>query len=266
MLASSIVPTIWRANTDNDRRIVRKWKDAKYDRAMVDCSSFEVIELNDKKAVLKAQMTMSGASFRPFLHLVVTYTVLAEGGLIISTHADRSDFGYEAKAVEFPRFGFEFNMPEHNEKLVYYGKGETESYEDMQNAARLGIFETTVSKNFEHYVRPQENSAHVDTRWVSVSNLYGHGLVALCTDKPFSFNCCHYTTQQLQEAKHDYELTPLKETVVHIDYRNAGIGSNSCGPSLDRKYAITENEIDFTFRLLPTNINNIDPADEFGRK
>lgn len=266
MLTSPIVPTIWRANTDNDRRIVRKWKDAKYDTAHVDCRNFGIVDLNDKMAVLKAQMTMASASFRPVLYISVTYTVLAEGGLLISTHVERSDFGYEVEAVELPRFGFEFKMPEHNEKVIYYGKGETESYEDLQNAARLGIFETTASENFEHYVRPQENSAHIDTRWFSVSDSYGHGLIALCTDKPFSFNCCHYTTQQIHEAKHDCELTPLKETVVHIDYRNAGIGSNSCGPSLDRKYAITENEFDFTFRLLPTNINNIDPADEFGRK
>ena len=266
LLASSITPTVWRANTDNDRHIVNNWVKARYDTATSDCRSFEVIELTDKKAVLRAELVMAGASYRPFLYMTVTYTVLADGGLLISTNAKRSNYTYEIEAPEFPRFGFEFKMPEHNERVVYYGRGETESYEDMQNAAKLGIYETTASKNFEHYVRPQENSAHVDTRWVSVSDLYGHGLVALCTDKTFSFNCCHYTTQQIHEAKHDYELTPIKETVVHIDYRNAGIGSHSCGPRLDRKYAITEQEINFTFRLLPANINNIDPSEEFGRK
>ena len=266
MLASPITPTVWRANTDNDRRIVSSWKDARYNKTIVDCRRFEVIELNGKKAVLQADLAMSGASLRPFLYLTVTYTVLAEGGILIGTHAERSNFKYDVDAPEFPRFGFEFKMPEHNEKVVYYGRGECESYEDMQNASKLGIYHTTASKNFEHYVRPQENSAHVDTRWVSVSDLYGHGLLALSTDKTFSFNCCHYTTQQIHEAMHDFELIPLKETVVHIDYRNAGIGSHSCGPRLDRRYAITENEIDFTFRLLPANINDIDPAEEFGRK
>ena len=34
-----------------------------------------------------------------------------------------------------------------------------------------------------------------------------------------------------------------------IDYRTAGIGSGSCGPVLDARYAITEGEFDFSFSL-----------------
>jgi beta-galactosidase len=55
---------------------------------------------------------------------------------------------------------------------------------------------------------------------------------------------------------------PLKETVVNIDYRNAGIGSNSCGPELDRRYAIIESTIDFSFRLQPIMLNNVDLNEE----
>ena len=266
MLASSITPTIWRAPTDNDSHILELWEMAKYDKTIVDCRNFEIVQVTSQKAVLKAELIISSKGFAPFLYLNTIYTVFAEAGMLISTNVRKTNFQYENESPELPRFGFEFKMPESNEKVMYYGKGETESYEDMQNAAKLGIYETTASKNFEHYVRPQENSTHVDTRWVSVSDINGHGLVALCVDKTFSFNCCHYTTQQLCEAKHDYELTPLKETVVHIDYRNAGIGSNSCGPSLDRKYAITEQEFNFSFRLLPANVNNFASSDEFGRR
>ena len=266
MLASSITPTIWRAPTDNDRRVVKKWRAAKYDKAICDCREFTTTEVTDKKAVLCARLALGAPVFMPFLYLTVTYTVLARGGMLISTVAERSDMKFDESAPELPRFGYQFKMPEHNERIVYFGRGDGESYEDMRHSSKLGVYETTATDNFEHYIKPQENSAHTDTRWVSVSDLMGHGLSFLCVDKTFSFNCCHYTAEQLTNTAHDYELTALKETVVNIDYRNAGIGSNSCGPELNRKYAITEEVIEFTFRILPTSHTNTDLSEEYGRK
>ena len=38
--------------------------------------------------------------------------------------------------------------------------------------------------------------------------------------------------------------------VLNIDYRMRGVGSHSCGPEIDGKYRITEEEISFAFDLL----------------
>ncbi len=165
-----------------------------------------------------------------------------------------------------PRLGFTFRMPEENERLRYFGKGPVESYIDKNLASQLGVYETTVSDHFEPYIRPQENMAHTDSEWLALSNISGHGLLALATKKPFSFNCSHFTAQQLTETAHDYELTPLKETVVHIDYRHAGIGSASCGPTLHPRWQLKEDSIDFSFRLLPAFVNDTDPFEETNRK
>lgn len=262
MLASPIKPSIWRAPTSNDRNVVSKWLAARYHKADSNCRSFKTVEITDKKAILEAQISMGAPAQRPFLAITVTYTILAEGTITVDTHAEKTDYSFEDRSPELPRFGYVFMMPEHNEKVVYYGRGEGESYEDLRNSSKLGIYETTATKNFEHYVRPQENSAHVDTRWVSVTNILGHGLAAISKGKTFSFNCCHYTAEQISATAHDYELVPLKETVVNIDYRNAGIGSNSCGPELDRRYAIIENTIDFSFRLQPIMLNDVDLNEE----
>ena len=67
----------------------------------------------------------------------------------------------------------------------------------------------------------------------------------------FSFNCSHYTDAQLTRTAHDYELKPRAETVVHIDSRHAGIGSESCGLPLEERYKINDTETDFSFRLIP---------------
>ena len=75
------------------------------------------------------------------------------------------------------------------------------------------------------------------------------------SDAPeFSFNASHYSDAQLTEKGHDYELVPSKETYLYLDYKNSGIGSNSCGPALDPKWRLKEKEFAFTIRLKPTSL------------
>ena len=57
----------------------------------------------------------------------------------------------------------------------------------------------------------------------------------------------------------------MKETCVNLDYRHAGIGSNSCGPALSPEYRLSETEFSFSFRLIPMNINDTDPFAESDR-
>ena len=92
----------------------------------------------------------------------------------------------------------------------------------------------------------------------------GQGLLALNseTTPTFSFNCSHFTTQQLTDTAHDYELVPLAETVVHLDYRHSGIGSNSCDPGLDEELRINDTAFRFAVRLLPVLTNNVCPFEK----
>lgn len=45
-------------------------------------------------------------------------------------------------------------------------------------------------------------------------------------------------------------------TFLIIDYKQSGIGSNSCGPVLEEKYQLNESEIDFSFYLKFSENNN----------
>ena len=110
-----------------------------------------------------------------------------------------------------------------------------------------------MTDHFEHYVRPQENMAHTETHWMKAYAEAGQGLLALPAGdtETFSFNCSHFTPRLLTDTPHDYELVPLKQTVVNIDYRHAGIGSNSCGPTLAESLRLGEGAYRFSFRLLP---------------
>ena len=255
LLTSPVMPTVWRAPTDNDRRIKHDWIAAGYDRLKLHCYDCKVTETGDDMVTVTSTLSLGAVAKRPALHLTVAYVFTCGEGLTVKTDASVAE-----KLPFLPRFGYTFQMPKSFESLRYFGRGPVESYEDKRHASRQGLFETTVTAHFEPYVRPQENMAHTDTRWVEIATAAGQSLTALNTkdSKSFSFNCSHYSDEQLTVTPHDYELTPLDETVVHIDYRHSGIGSASCGTELDGKYRLKETAFSFAFRLVPSFKNNVD--------
>ena len=252
MISSPIVPTVWRAPTDNDRKIKAEWYKVGYDRAMTECRLVGEPKKEGNGITVPVKLTLSPKSLYPILRADLLYTFSAEG-----LHMEfRVKVG--ENLPELPRFGVQFNMPEGNEKLKYFGMGPYESYKDKCLASKMGVYTSKVSEHFEHYVRPQENSAHTGTRWAQVSNLCGHGLVFTGN---FSFNCSHFTPMMLTRTPHDYELLPLCETVVNLDYRQDGIGSASCGPSLNPAYRFDEKEFLWSITIKPAFVNDIDPFD-----
>ena len=43
-------------------------------------------------------------------------------------------------------------------------------------------------------------------------------------------------------------------TVLCVDYRQSGIGSNSCGPMLAEEYQLNEEEFEFRVRFVPERV------------
>ncbi len=259
MLQTPVVPHLWRAPTDNDRIVKRDWAKFGYDRMMHDCYGCEVTENTPERIAVTATLTMGAVTYRTHLKLQVVYSFAPGEGVTVATHLERP-----VDQAPLPRFGFVFQMPAGNEQLRYFGKGPVESYIDKCHASKMGLYTTTVTDHFEPYVRPQENMAHIETRWMEVADLAGQGILATGANESaaFSFNCSHYTDEQLTEVAHDYELVPMEETVVHIDYRHAGIGSASCGRPLEEKFRLNPAQLDFAFRLQPVFINNTCPFEK----
>ncbi|MBE6553446.1 MAG: DUF4981 domain-containing protein [Ruminococcaceae bacterium] len=256
LLTTPIVPNIWRAPTDNDRKIRREWQAAFYDCMETACRACTVTEQSDGRIAITAKLSMGAAPASPLMRMTVVYEFSRGEGVTVHTDATVAP-----NRPFLPRLGYQFQMPADCEHLAYFGRGPVESYQDKRHASRMGRFGTTVTEHFEPYVRPQENMAHTDTRWVTVANASGFGLLATNTAETasFSFNCSHFTPRQLTQTAHDYELVPLADTVVNIDCAQSGIGSNSCGPALEEKLQLNGAHYAFAFRLMPTRTNDICP-------
>ena len=68
------------------------------------------------------------------------------------------------------------------------------------------------------------------------------GLFKATAEKPYSFSINPYTTKQLVNTKHNFELPENDFVNVCLDIGMMGIGSGSCGPQLDAKYRLKEKD------------------------
>lgn len=243
---------IWRAPADNDMYIKNKWRECGYDKVQTHVYESGLAQRGDDHITLYAKISLGARAYTPILTADVTYVFSCDGSCSVEIDVKRN----KTKPY-LPKFGMRFVMPEGNERVEYFGYGPMESYADKNLASRLSYFKTTATDNFEPYVKPQENSSHFGTRRAFVGDLYGHGMLFenLYDGESFSFNASHFRAETLSETAHDYELVPEQSTIVCIDPKMSGIGSNSCGPELAEEYRVKEESFSCSFKFKPTFID-----------
>ena len=82
-------------------------------------------------------------------------------------------------------------------------------------------------------MRPQESGSHYACKYLGVKNLFD-----VTAEKPFSCSVNPYTTRQLRETLHDFELEENDFVNVCVDLAMRGVGSHACGPALPEQYEI----------------------------
>ena len=92
---------------------------------------------------------------------------------------------------------------------------------------------------------PQDCGNHICAKYLKVS---GQGRsVCFASDTSFEFSALPYTVEALDGAQHTFELPESTSTEVLICYKNRGVGTASCGPNLNEKYRIKDENIKFSF-------------------
>jgi beta-galactosidase/evolved beta-galactosidase subunit alpha len=85
---------------------------------------------------------------------------------------------------------------------------------------------------------------------VALTNGRGTGLLAV-GDPQLDFSAHRFPTEDLDRARHTNDLRPRDNVTLHLDWRQNGIGSNSCGPVLLDKYQLKAEPFTFQIRLCP---------------
>ena len=231
---------IWRAPTDNDMYIVRQWRQYGYDRAKT--RVYNVRVEGDDEVIITANFAIVAPSLPPIARGSAQWRVYRNGRIDASIDVRRRE-----DAPPLPRFGIRMMLPKSMDLISYFGYGPYESYVDKHRASIKHLYCSTVQAQHEDYIRPQENGSHWNCDYLRLSGALG-GLEIYGDE--FSFNVSHYTQEELERKAHSYELEAAPGTVFCLDYRQNGIGSNSCGPALNARYAMPASFC-FNFTILP---------------
>ena len=245
LLSAPVEPQIWRAPCYN-RGSSEMWRLKNFRYAAQKTYSCLVCE-TDGGVCIKTKIAIGGPSCPPVIHADVDYKFTPDGCVTLCFDGDVIE-----KCPILPKVGYRLFMPAENESVSYFGFGPREAYVDRYKSQRLGLWNTTATDNFEHYIRPQENGAHYGTRFAEVySNAAGLRFEPFGMEH-FSFNAQHFTAQMLEDTKHDFELEPLEDTVVSLDWRMTGISEAEYHNDPERALRrIDEKKLNFGFVIRP---------------
>ena len=232
---------IWRAPLDNDSLIKTHWLAAGYDRAMSRVYNYRLTE-QESAVEITFKLGLVAVSKARILTLNVVYRIEQNGLLQINIHAEK-----QPNLPFLPRFGLRFFLNQGFNQVEYVGYGPTESYLDKHHATALGRYKTTPESNHVPYLKPQENGSHYGCTEVKVAN--SSDCFTVQSHTPFSMNVSPYSQEELGSKKHQYDLEKSGSTILCVDYKMSGVGSNSCGPALKAQYRLNETEWDWAISL-----------------
>lgn len=154
------------------------------------------------------------------------WTVYADGTL-----AFQSVLVPAGNPIELARVGYELQLPAAYDRVGYYGAGPMENYPDRKSGAFPGVYKTTTKDDIVNYGRGQDMGNREDTRWITLTNANGNGLLIGTLDKPFAFSALPYTASEIVLANHTSQLPKqIDKTVLVLSAAVRGLGGASCGP------------------------------------
>jgi len=248
----------WRATTDNDRggrNIANQWRSAGLHWLQHRVDAVEVEKLTNA-ARIKAEVRIAPPVHGRAFNCEYTYTIYGSGDVLIDVHGVPEG----EWPGELPRIGLQMALPLALDQVTWFGRGPGESYIDTKQAGKFGLYRKTVDELYTPYVFPQENGNRTDVSWVALTNPRGMGMLAV-GQPAINFSALRFTPMDLENARHTSELTPRDEVILHLDYAQNGIGSNSCGPAPLQQYILQTEEFRFSVRLKPFSIDSITPAE-----
>jgi beta-galactosidase len=241
LLARPPMLSLWRAPTDNDRigGMASAWRSQGLDRLQ---RTLVGVERSGNAVVVRAEYkTGSGIT------VVHEQTLRPGPGGIV--HVDERAVIPEV-LPDLARVGTVLEVVAGLEQVEWFGTGPVETYPDRRRGGAVGRWRSTVAGQYVPYVRPQENGGHADVRWLRLDDGADRGLV-LRFDRPMQLSATHFRAEDLAAARHDVELVPRSEVVVHLDAAHRGLGTASCGPDTLPAYIVGPGEYRWSWWLEP---------------
>ncbi|MCC8049286.1 MAG: DUF4981 domain-containing protein [Clostridiales bacterium] len=255
LLKSGPRPDFWRALTDNDNGAAAaarygQWKLASLYATVKnpDPSGTDGMWENPLKLEVKEDCAVLRYTYQlpiaPPASCELEYRVYGDGTIQAHLHYDPIE-----GLVEMPLFGVSMKLDADYDRIEWYGLGPEETYCDREGGAKLGIYRSTAGESMAKYLVPQECGNKTSVRWAKVTDMRDRGLLFWSGAAGMEFSALPYTSHELENAAHAYELPPVHYTVVRAALGQMGLGGDdSWGARPHEEYRLRADQpLDFTF-------------------
>ncbi|MDA3930218.1 MAG: DUF4981 domain-containing protein [Prolixibacteraceae bacterium] len=246
LISSDLKPNFWRAITDNDRRGWKApeksgfWKTAANELELVS------IDVKENSATEKSVTVVKTITNKIDLKLV--YTLKGSGEIIVDYKLTCNK-----ELPDMLRVGMQFETPKKFNKMSFYGKGPWENYRDRSQGAIVDTYSGLVTDFIWNYSYPQENGNRTDVRWLQLANNKNSGFF-IDANKLLSTSVWPWSQENLETARHPYELDQSDNLTVNIDLIQTGVGGNNSWTDAAapiEKYKVKPGDFAYRFSIKP---------------
>lgn len=253
LLAGDIKPNFWRAptlNDDVDHNALPKWLNANLNELTIKPVCFHADKIDKSHAFIKSVLEFVNNNGEVILTTEQVFEINGFGDVVISNNVQPNQV-----VTTFPKIGTQLLMPLQYNKVRFFGK-DTENYPDRNSSGKINVYERNAKDLFELHEEPQDNGNHSDTRWVAFVNNDGNGLF-VTSDEHFNFSIYQYSDENLSVAERINQMELTDYWTVNIDYKQAPVGTATCGPGALDKYLIKNENYEYKIRLRPFKASDI---------
>ena len=233
LLQAPLVPYFWKPENDNQHAAhfserLAVWKDAAEKRTV------KALRIEGEKVIVDMSLPV-GADVK------LTYTITRDDCIKVEMDYRPTALSLEKEAMLIPKFGMRMRLPAEMTHINYYGRGPWENYPDRKHSAFLGRYEMPLSDYQTEYVHPQDNGNRCDIRWFEISSSAQKLRIDGCL--PLCIRAWDYGEEDLEGAKHPYEIQRGRFVNLNIDLNVHGVGGiDTWGQRTLPQYTIPANQ------------------------
>lgn len=259
LILSPLVLNFSRPLTDNDRKgwkpniKLREWYQSKPNLMMISAKK----QVNGLVIITCKFSLISDGAFAE-----IAYAVNGEGVIRVDYSLNPS-----SDLPNLPKVGMQCGINREFDQITWYGRGPHENYIDRRFGAEAGIYSLNIEDFIEPYVMPQENGNRTDIRWMFLSNNKNEGLL-IAADSLLSMSAWPYTEENINNAKHTYELADTGYITLNIDLIQMGVGGNDSWSEVAaplEQYQIKPKPYRYSYYLVPC-ATRPDALSEYAKK
>jgi beta-galactosidase len=247
LIASPLKHNFWRAATDNDlgNKMIQQceiWK-------QITKETGKIIYLTiDKTNKHSCDIYITKSFLDGKVLLKIAYILSSEGKIMVNYVLEAAE-----ELPEIPRIGMQFQTPGEFSNMLWFGRGQHESYSDRKSSAIVGLHTENIYNPKHIYIRPQENGNKTDVRWAKWLNLQDEGFMVKA-ENLICVSTWPYTAENLENSDHIHNLKTNLNITVNIDLIQRGVGGdNSWGAKPYPQYIISAGKYNYQFTLSPVS-------------